>query len=78
MLRPWTKTRHLPLRQIGRDVLFVDLGLLHVGQADHDHVRAAHGLGGVDHLEAVLFGDLAGLGAGIEADDDPAPAVLQV
>ena len=70
--------RTCPCVRFGRDVLLVDAGLLHVGQADHDDVGAAHGLGGVENLEAVLLGDRAGLGAGIEADDDLAAAVLQV
>ena len=64
--------------RFGRMSLSVNVGLLHVGQADHDDIGAAHGLGGLEDLEAVLLGDGLGLRAGIEADDDLAAAVLQV
>ena len=75
---PMSKEKGLALGQVGLDLVFVDLGLLHVGHPDHDDVGLASGLGHVDDLEAVLLGDLDGLAALIEADDDLAAAFLKV
>jgi len=68
----------LALRQIRQDVARIDVRLLHVGQGHHNYIGQAHRLGGVDDLEAMLLGDDAGFGTGIEADDDRAAAVLEV
>jgi hypothetical protein len=68
----------LALGEVGQDVALVDGRLLHIGQADEDHVGATDRLGGVVHLEAVLLRDRARFRAGIEADDHVASAVLQV
>ncbi len=66
------------LGQIRRDVLLVGGGLLRVGEPDQDHVGTPHGLGGIIHRKSILLGDLAALAAGIQANDDFAPAVLEI
>ena len=72
------KEQRFALGEIRRDVLLVGGRLLGVGNADHDHVGKPHGLGGVIHRKPVLFGDLAALAAGIQANDDLAAAVLEI
>ena len=72
------KKEGLALGEIGQNGAGVDVGLLHVGQTDHDDVGPANGFTGLDDLEAVRLGDRLGFRALIKADDDLAAAVLQV
>ena len=64
--------------EVRLDVFFVGGGLLGVGDGDHNHLGAAHGLVGVEHFKAGLLRDFAALGFWIEADDDFATALFEV
>jgi len=68
----------LALLQVGLDVGFVDIGLLHIGQADKNDVGESDGLGRGDDLEAVLLGDWLGLRTLVEADDHIYAGVFEI
>jgi hypothetical protein len=76
--QPVGEEQRLARREVGRDVLRVHRWLPHVRQADHDDIRAAHGLGGGQDFEALFLRDRPRLAAGVQADDDVRPAVLEV
>jgi hypothetical protein len=52
--------------------------LLGVGNGNHDHVRAAHGLGGVKNFEALSGSNGTALGLRIETNNDFASALFKV
>ena len=56
ILKPCAKSRHLPARQVRRDVGVVGALLLGVGYEHHDHVGLFTGLGDGDDAKARLFG----------------------
>ena len=68
----------LALGQIRLDVLLVALGLLGIGQRDHDDVGAFDGFGGGDDFKAFFLRDGDGLAAFVKADEDLKAAVLEV
>ena len=65
--------QRLALGQIRRDVLFVNGGLLGVGQRHEDDVGAPHRFGGGDHFKALFLRHGSRFAAFVEADDDLRP-----
>ena len=68
----------LALCEVRRDVRVIHGGDLRIGHGDENHVRPLDRFGGIDDLEAFFLGYRAGLAAGVKADDDLDPAVLEV
>lgn len=69
----------LALGEVGEDVLLVDSGLLHVPGRPTMMTSARRTASAVSRTsKPLLLGDGAGLGTGIQADDDLAAAVLEV
>jgi hypothetical protein len=66
------------LAEVRGDVLFPDVGLLHVGDADEHDVGATDGFGGLIDLEALLLRGGGGLGTLVQAHDDVESAVAEV
>ncbi len=66
------------LGQMRGDVRFVNGGDPGIGDGDENDVRPLDGLGGIEDFEALFLGDRAGFAAGVKADDDLDPAVLEV
>ena len=74
---PGGEIQHLPLAQVGRDVVEVDLALQLIGQQHQQDVRAPDRLGDAHHLEAVVARGLRVAVLDV-ADDDVQPGVAQV
>ena len=70
--------QHLAFGQVRLHALLVDSFLHMVRGKHHDDVRFFGRLLHVDNPQTLLFSELPGLGAGVEADHDIAAAVLQV
>ena len=72
------KEKRFSFFQVGLDFIFVNLGLFHVGNANHDDVGPPDCLRNFDHLEPVPLGHTDRLASLVKTDDDLAAAFLEV
>ena len=77
-VEPVREHQHVAGFEVGPDVVGVRLGLRRVGQDHHDDVCLTDGVGRVEHAEAGILGDRAGLRTGTQTHADVVSGVPQV